>query len=91
VLPDADLAQAIPAIAWDQPVDMGPLSNARPERRVPTTARAVRLARGVRAGQVAGDTLDDGGPGAIRAPCGGYEHSGFGRSMSPPTRRTGPG
>jgi aldehyde dehydrogenase (NAD+) len=44
--------------------------------------RAVRLARRVQAGQVAVNTLDDGGPGgAIGAPFGGYKHSGFGRSM----------
>ncbi|WP_046727286.1 aldehyde dehydrogenase family protein [Streptomyces humi] len=44
--------------------------------------RAVRLARRVQAGQVAVNTLGDGGPGgAIGAPFGGYKHSGFGRSM----------
>ncbi|UUU29434.1 aldehyde dehydrogenase family protein [Streptomyces sp. CA-210063] len=46
--------------------------------------RAVRLARRVQAGQVAVNTLGDGGPaGAIGAPFGGYKHSGFGRSMGP--------
>ncbi|MGW2048383.1 aldehyde dehydrogenase family protein [Streptomyces sp. NPDC001858] len=46
--------------------------------------RAVRLARAVQAGQVAVNTLGDGGPGgAIGAPFGGYRHSGFGRSMGP--------
>lgn len=46
--------------------------------------RAVRLARRVQAGQIAVNTLGDGGPaGAIGAPFGGYRHSGFGRSMGP--------
>jgi acyl-CoA reductase-like NAD-dependent aldehyde dehydrogenase len=46
--------------------------------------RAVRLARRVQAGQIAINTLGDGGPtGAIGAPFGGYKHSGFGRSMGP--------
>lgn len=46
--------------------------------------RAVRLARSVQAGQIAVNTLGDGGPaGAIGAPFGGYKHSGFGRSMGP--------
>jgi acyl-CoA reductase-like NAD-dependent aldehyde dehydrogenase len=43
--------------------------------------RAVRLARRVQAGQVAVNTVGDGG--AIGAPFGGYKHSGFGRSMGP--------
>ncbi|MFE2067207.1 aldehyde dehydrogenase family protein [Streptomyces sp. NPDC059467] len=46
--------------------------------------RAIRLARRVQAGQIAVNTLGDGGPGgAIGAPFGGYKHSGFGRSMGP--------
>ncbi|MEV2191804.1 aldehyde dehydrogenase family protein [Streptomyces phaeochromogenes] len=46
--------------------------------------RAIRLARRLQAGQVAVNTLGDGGPaGAIGAPFGGYKHSGFGRSMGP--------
>lgn len=45
---------------------------------------AVRVARRVQAGQVAVNTVGDGGPsGAIGAPFGGYRHSGFGRSMGP--------
>jgi acyl-CoA reductase-like NAD-dependent aldehyde dehydrogenase len=43
--------------------------------------RAVRLARRVQAGQVAVNTVGDGG--AIGAPYGGYKNSGFGRSMGP--------
>lgn len=46
--------------------------------------RTIRPARRVQAGQVAVNTLGDGGPnGAIGAPFGGYRHSGFGRSMGP--------
>ncbi|MGW2288795.1 aldehyde dehydrogenase family protein [Streptomyces phaeochromogenes] len=46
--------------------------------------RAVRLARRVQAGQVAVNTVGDGGPaGSIGTPFGGYKHSGFGRSMGP--------
>jgi acyl-CoA reductase-like NAD-dependent aldehyde dehydrogenase len=42
--------------------------------------RAVRLARGVQAGQV---TINGfGSRGVIGAPWGGYKHSGFGRTMS---------
>jgi len=41
--------------------------------------RAVRLARGIQAGQVYINT--SGFRGAIGAPWGGYKHSGFGRSM----------
>ena len=47
-------------------------------------SRAVRLARRVEAGQVAVNTVGDGGPtGSIGTPFGGYKHSGFGRSMGP--------
>ena len=42
-------------------------------------SRAVRLARGVEAGQVAINTAGSGG--VIGAPFGGYKHSGFGRKM----------
>ncbi len=43
-------------------------------------SRAVRLARGVQAGQV---TINGfGSRGVIGAPWGGYKHSGFGRTMS---------
>ncbi|MEU1515627.1 aldehyde dehydrogenase family protein [Streptomyces sp. NPDC005811] len=46
--------------------------------------RAIRLARRVEAGQVAVNTVGDGGPaGSIGTPFGGYRHSGFGRSMGP--------
>ncbi|MFJ9896435.1 aldehyde dehydrogenase family protein [Streptomyces sp. NPDC091280] len=46
--------------------------------------RAVRLARRVEAGQVAVNTVGDGGPtGSIGTPFGGYKNSGFGRSMGP--------
>jgi aldehyde dehydrogenase (NAD+) len=41
--------------------------------------RAVRLAKGVQAGQVYVNTT--GFRGAIGSPWGGYKHSGFGRSM----------
>jgi aldehyde dehydrogenase (NAD+) len=45
--------------------------------------RAVRLARGVQAGQVSINTFASGGPfGVIGAPFGGYRSSGFGRNMS---------
>jgi aldehyde dehydrogenase (NAD+) len=43
-------------------------------------SRAVRLARGVQAGQVSINTF--GSRGVIGAPWGGYKHSGFGRTMS---------
>ncbi|HUZ21113.1 MAG TPA: aldehyde dehydrogenase family protein [Acidimicrobiales bacterium] len=42
--------------------------------------RAVRLAKGIEAGQVAINTTFSGG--VIGAPFGGYKHSGFGRTMS---------
>jgi aldehyde dehydrogenase (NAD+) len=43
-------------------------------------SRAIRLARGVQAGQV---TINGFGSfGVIGAPWGGYKHSGFGRTMS---------
>jgi aldehyde dehydrogenase (NAD+) len=43
-------------------------------------SRAIRLARGVQAGQV---TINGFGSfGFIGAPWGGYKHSGFGRTMS---------
>jgi aldehyde dehydrogenase (NAD+) len=42
--------------------------------------RAVRLARGVQAGQVTINSF--GSRGVIGAPWGGYKHSGFGRTMS---------
>ncbi|HZU15618.1 MAG TPA: aldehyde dehydrogenase family protein, partial [Candidatus Dormibacteraeota bacterium] len=43
-------------------------------------SRAVRLARGIQAGQVTINTT--GSRGVIGAPFGGYKHSGFGRTMS---------
>ncbi|MFI6620596.1 aldehyde dehydrogenase family protein [Streptomyces sp. NPDC050528] len=47
-------------------------------------SRAVRLARRVEAGQVAVNTVGDGGPtGSIGTPFGGYKNSGFGRCMGP--------
>jgi aldehyde dehydrogenase (NAD+) len=42
--------------------------------------RAVRMARGIQAGQVAVNAAL--GPGVIGAPFGGYKRSGFGRTMS---------
>jgi aldehyde dehydrogenase (NAD+) len=42
--------------------------------------RAVRMSRGLQAGQVAVNAAL--GAGAIGAPFGGYKHSGFGRTMS---------
>ena len=43
---------------------------------------AIRVGKRVQAGQVAVNTVGDGGPGgAIGAPFGGYKNSGFGRSM----------
>ncbi len=45
--------------------------------------RAVRLARGVQAGQVSVNCF--GSRGVIGAPWGGYKHSGFGRTMSADT------
>ena len=45
--------------------------------------RAVRLARGLQAGQVYVNTY--GPAGVIGAPFGGYKHSGFGRTMGADT------
>lgn len=52
--------------------------------RTQDVGRAIRLARHVRAGQSAVNTLGDGGPaGAIGVPFGGHKHSGFGHTMGP--------
>jgi acyl-CoA reductase-like NAD-dependent aldehyde dehydrogenase len=78
--------RAVTVGPWQQEIRMGRLISARQHRRVLVASvwtsglgRAIRMSRGLRAGQVAVNAAL--GAGVIGGPFGGYERSGFGRTV----------